>query len=313
MRRVAVLVVFFVVVAVAAAAAGVYAQRMASNPAVAETPTPRPSTSPRLSASPSHSPSPAPRPSASPSASRTAKPSPSPSSGALVSGPRDLTMPMLMYHHIDTLPSSASAAKYYVSPAHFAEQMDWFAAKGYHAVTLQRVWDFWHGKGKLPTRPFIITFDDGYRSVYEHAAPVLKEHGWPAVLNLVGDFINTNPGLTDAMINRLIARGWEIESHTMTHPDLTKVSATRLAAELTLSRRKLQNRYHVPVNFICYPGGAYNATVIAAAKKAGYLGGISVHFGHARPSEPYSLRRLLIDNTRVGKMLISIVGASKKY
>ena len=110
--------------------------------------------------------------------------------------------------------------------------MQWLAGHGYHAVTLRSVWDRWHGNRVLPGHAIVISFDDGYRSDVGVALPVLRQHGWPAVLNLkVG---NLKPGdLRPRGVRRLIAAGWEIDAHTITHPDLTTVGDAQLGATTT--------------------------------------------------------------------------------
>jgi peptidoglycan/xylan/chitin deacetylase (PgdA/CDA1 family) len=92
-------------------------------------------------------------------------------------------------------------------------------------------------------------------------------------------------GLGPGLVRKLIAAGWEIDAHTITHPDLTHVSPTRLWAEVSGSRVILQREFGVPVNCFCYPAGRYDAAVVAAARRAGYLGATTTNYGLARPSQ----------------------------
>ena len=87
-------------------------------------------------------------------------------------------------------------------------------------MTLGRVVDAWNGRATLPARPIVLSFDDGYRSHVTAALPILAAHGWPGVLNL--DLSNLAPawGIPRAGVRRLIAAGWEIDAHSMTHADL---------------------------------------------------------------------------------------------
>ena len=112
--------------------------------------------------------------------------------------------------------------------AEFAAQMSWLDRNGYEAVTLDRVYDAWHGDAVLPARPIVLSFDDGYRSHYTNALPILREHGWPGVLNL--DLSNLAPswGIRPAMVRELVAAGWELDAHSLTHPDLTGLSGSAL-------------------------------------------------------------------------------------
>lgn len=144
----------------------------------------------------------------------------------------------------------------------------------------------------MPTQPVVLSFDDGYLDQYRYAAPLLRSYGDPAVLDLIVH--NLGRTLTVAMIARLAVWGWEIDSHTITHRDLTRLRSSAVAYELKGSRDLLQRYFHVPVDFFCYPGGAYNAAVEAAVRRAGYLAATSVEYGLARPSELFALRRIVV-------------------
>ena len=84
----------------------------------------------------------------------------------------------------------------------------------------------------LPARPIVLSFDDGYRSHVTAALPILAAHGWPGVLNL--DLSNLAPawGIPSAGVRRLIAAGWEVDAHSMTHADLSAASGPTLAREV---------------------------------------------------------------------------------
>lgn len=192
-----------------------------------------------------------------------------------------LRIPILMYHVVGIRPARAPYPNLYVAPTLFAAQMAALAHAGYAPLTLQGAWDVWHGKAEAPAHPIVLSFDDGYAGVYENAVPVLKARGWPAVLNLQTGRLDIPGGLSDAQIRQMVADGWEIADHTVTHPDLTRVSATRLHAELHDSARVIRLRFGVTPRFFCYPAGRYNATVIAAVRAAGFLGATTTWPGEA--------------------------------
>ncbi len=204
-------------------------------------------------------------------------------------------VPILMYHVIASPPANAPYPDLYVPARDFAGQVAWLASHGYHAVTLQRVYDAWRGTAKLPSRPVVLSFDDGYLSQVRSALPVLKARHWPGVLNL--EVRNLEPvwGIRPPGIRKLLAAGWELDAHTLTHPDLTTVDAARLRDEVAGSRDALRKRFHVPVNFFCYPAGRYDATVVAAVQAAGYLGATTTRYGLARPDELFTLARVRVN------------------
>jgi peptidoglycan/xylan/chitin deacetylase (PgdA/CDA1 family) len=206
-------------------------------------------------------------------------------------------VPILMYHVISSPPANAPYPDLYVPGKSFAAQVGWLARHGYHAVTLQQVFDSWRGARTLPAKPIVLSFDDGYLSQLKNALPVLKARHWPGVLNL--EVANTKPvwGIRPPGVRKLIRAGWEIDAHTLTHPDLTAVGSAQLRDEVAGSRAAIRKAFHVPVNFFCYPAGRYNDTVIAAVQAAGYLGATTTNYGLARPGDLYTLDRVRINGS----------------
>jgi peptidoglycan/xylan/chitin deacetylase (PgdA/CDA1 family) len=212
-------------------------------------------------------------------------------------GNRLRPVPILMYHVVSAPPPNAPYPELYVSPADFSAEIAWLAGHGYHAVPLQRVFDSWRGAATLPAKPIVLSFDDGYLSDVKTALPVLEARRWPGVLNL--EVANLRPvwGIRPPGVRKLIAAGWEIDAHTLTHPDLTKVDAARLRDEVAGSRAAIRMRFHVPVNFFCYPAGRYNPAVVAAVQRAGYLGATTTNFGLARAGELFTLARVRVNGS----------------
>jgi peptidoglycan/xylan/chitin deacetylase (PgdA/CDA1 family) len=212
----------------------------------------------------------------------------------IVSGPHDGPVPILMYHVVSAPQPGAPYPDLYTPKPVFAAQMRALAKRGYHGVTLAQVDDYWRHGYALPSKPIVVSFDDGYVSHYTHARPVLKALGWPGVLNLEID--NVRPGdLTAKQVRGLIAAGWEVDSHTITHPDLTTIGDSQLRQELVGSRRYLEKRFGVPANYFCYPAGRYDSRVAAAVKAAGYRAATTTQPGFASPKKPFELNRIRID------------------
>jgi peptidoglycan/xylan/chitin deacetylase (PgdA/CDA1 family) len=201
-----------------------------------------------------------------------------------------------MYHVIATPPAGVPYPDLFVRPADFAKQMDWLAQHGFHAVTLRRVYSYWLLGSPLPRRAVVISFDDGYLSQATKALPVLHRLHWPGVLNLKVNAVQKH-NLPLWRVRALIGAGWEIDAHTITHPDLTSVDDAQLWTEVHGSRVALRNMLHVPVEFFCYPSGRYNAHVIDAVRRAGYLGATTTNYGLAQPAHPYELSRVRINGS----------------
>ncbi len=160
-------------------------------------------------------------------------------------------VPIIEYHVLGAAPPDAPYPDLYVTRPDFRRQMDWLDRQGYEAVTLDQVQDAWYQGATLPPKPVVISFDDGYRPQFTFALPELRRHGWAGVLNLKAEGSDLYPSNVEAMI----AAGWELASHTISHPDLTTVDAATLRREVAGSRAILRRTYGVPVNNFCYPSG----------------------------------------------------------
>lgn len=205
-------------------------------------------------------------------------------------------MPILMYHLIAAPPEGAAYPELWVPPARFAAQMVRLAAHGYEAVTLDQVWRHWHRCAPLPGKPIVISFDDGFGSWNRVAFPILRRYGWPGTMNVALNHLN-GVDVDAKWLRRLIRAGWELDSHSLTHPDLTALGPAELRREVAGSRRRLQKLFGEPVHFFCYPAGRYDDRVIAAVRTAGYLGATTTTEGLARPSSPFALQRIRVNGS----------------
>ena len=96
-------------------------------------------------------------------------------------------VPMLLYHAVAVAPTGAVNPLLWVPRREFAAQMRYLAVHRYHVISLQDAYDYWHGD-PLPSRPIIVSFDDGYRTQYRNAMPILAHHGWAGVRGTGGPF-----------------------------------------------------------------------------------------------------------------------------
>jgi peptidoglycan/xylan/chitin deacetylase (PgdA/CDA1 family) len=211
--------------------------------------------------------------------------------------PHNRPVPILMYHVIGTPPPDAPFPSLYVRRADFARQLAWLHAHGYQAVSLLRVYAYWQRGYALPARPVVLTFDDGYREDFTNVRPLLARRHWPGVLNLaVQNLLDRK--LTAPQIRTLIRDGWEIDAHTLTHRDLTTLANADLRHEVAGSRAWIRRRFHVPVDFFCYPSGRYNARVLAAVRAAGFFGATTEGLRRASPRDGLlTLPRIRVDGS----------------
>jgi peptidoglycan/xylan/chitin deacetylase (PgdA/CDA1 family) len=195
-------------------------------------------------------------------------------------------IPVLLYHKIADLPAGARFPEIVVSPAQFAAQLAMLRAMGRHAITMAQYVAHWRFGAALPHRPVVITFDDGYRSNYEIAFPILQRFGVSATIFLVTRLVGrTNvwdpderqePLLDWACIREMQRAGIDFQSHTSTHARLTAVPQSVARRELCESRLELEQRLGTAVDTIAYPWGAHDEHVLRLAAEAGYSGGVIV-------------------------------------
>ncbi len=218
-----------------------------------------------------------------------------------------MRLPILMYHKVDRIPPGARHLRNCVLPEQFAAQLEALARWGYQTISFAE-WLAYraNGLGQLPRRPIILTFDDGYRSTYEIAWPLLRRFGCVATVFLVSDLIGkTNVWDSDEVQEPLLgapeiaamrAGGVAFESHGKTHAALTTLPPDRALEELTASREALARLLDAPVRVVCYPYGKQNAVVRALARRAGYEAAVIARRRMNTPrTDPFRLTRIRVD------------------
>lgn len=256
----------------------------------------------------------------SPTPTPTHTPTPGHRSAAATLGPHPLrgtaarhaAVPILMYHVIASPPPGTPYPELWVPPDRFAAQMGALRRAGYRAVTLRRVLAAWRRGSPLPRRPVVVSFDDGYPSQYKAAYPVLRRLGWPGVLNL--EVADVGPkGIHAAEVRALLRAGWEVDSHTLTHPDLTTLDPIRLRTELVRSRAVLRRRFGPQTAaLLCYPAGRYDARVEAAVRAAGYVAATTTQPGWSAPdADRFALPRVRVDGTDSPSAVLAKISAER--
>lgn len=234
--------------------------------------------------------------------------------GTSTGTPGSEPVPILMYHVINPPPPGAKFPGLYVPPEEFAAQMRALAQAGYHAVTMDQMLANWTRGTPLPAgKPIVVSFDNGYQSQLTQALPVLRRLGWVGVENVqLTGLPPSQGGLSEAQVSELVADGWELDTQGISHADLITLGPAALREQVAVAREEVRRRYHVPVNWFCYPSGHYNATVIAEVKAAGYVGSTTVVPGWAGPGEDrYRLPRLRVLGGTSPQALLSQIAAAR--
>ena len=189
-----------------------------------------------------------------------------------------------------------------LSPRRFRRQIERFARSGWKALTLEQLQAIARGQREAEPSQFVVTFDDAYRGLREHAFPVLREHGFPAICSVITDYAGRLNRWDVAYGGRRFAhltwrdiRRWSREnitfiSHTATHPRLTWLPEDAVAAEMARSRDALAAELGETPTVISYPFGAAGDREFQLAREAGY----SLGFGLAGSwsGDPMHITRL---------------------
>ena len=206
------------------------------------------------------------------------------------------TVPILTYHNFGHRNHPLTLA-----PEQFRRQLEYLKANGYQVVSLADVPAFLAGRQPLPPRAVVLTIDDGYRSTYELAYPLLAEFGFTATLFVYSDYIN-NGGVTWAQLKEMDDSGViDVQPHSKTHRNLNQLPVDDGVAFLDGIRRevagpkqKLERREFTVFSY-AFPFGATNGAVNAALRSHGYQLGLTVDRGANRfYADPYLLRRTMI-------------------
>jgi peptidoglycan/xylan/chitin deacetylase (PgdA/CDA1 family) len=201
---------------------------------------------------------------------------------------------VLCYHGVsETWPAATT-----VAPGDFEEQISSLVARGYKGATLCEALTT-----PASAKTLVVTFDDAHRSVLELAAPVLERLGVPGTMFVPTDYPDSgrpmawdgyaewmgteHEGELDCMgwddLRGLAEGGWEIGSHTRSHPRLSRLGDAEILAELVESRAVCEKEMRTPCRSLAYPYSDYDDRVVRAAREAGYLLAVTVPRGPQAP------------------------------
>lgn len=204
---------------------------------------------------------------------------------------------ILMYHSISIAPTDRLA----IRPELFSEQMQFLADHDFTVVSLQQACELFKRNGDLRRR-IVLTFDDGYRDFLTTAAPILQEYKFTATLFVVTGRCGgeaercaadrTRPVLSGSELQQLRTMGYSLGSHTLTHPDLTRLDGRGLEYELSESREAIGSWGESFIPF-AYPGGSFTVREREAVDHAGYDCAVIVggRWGNGPDTDRFLLKR----------------------
>jgi peptidoglycan/xylan/chitin deacetylase (PgdA/CDA1 family) len=209
-------------------------------------------------------------------------------------------VPILCYHRFAEKCKSSLCI-----PAHiFDQQMKYLKDNHYRVITLSDLLDFLRYRHSLPRRSVVITIDDGYRSAYDIAYPILKRYGFCATLLVYIDYVGiSGSAVTWDQLREMKADGFEVGSQTVSHCDLTKkregeddkAYMARIKRELLVSKQIIDKELDQETIYLAYPYSNYDQRIVHLSHQVGYKIGLSVKRGsNAFFSDPLTLKRDLI-------------------
>jgi peptidoglycan/xylan/chitin deacetylase (PgdA/CDA1 family) len=199
----------------------------------------------------------------------------------------------LLYHELEVpgralCQSDAGYVRYIVSAHEFADQMDQMSALGLRGVSVSEALKF--------SEPAVgITFDDGCETDLLSAAQILKSHNFGATFFVVSGFVGKPGYLSQSQVRELVALGFEIGCHSMTHPYLPDLDDTALHHEIVDAKTVLEQIVAKSVEHFSCPGGRYDSRAMRVARDAGYVTvSTSVPRANTSGTDKFSLGRVAI-------------------
>lgn len=199
---------------------------------------------------------------------------------------------VLGYHNFS---DSKPVTEMLMRTAEFREQMETIRKLQLRVISMQEFLAWRQGKLRLPARCVLITMDDGWRSVYTDAFPILKEYGYPFTLFLYTKYLSgRGDSMTPAMIREMQEHGATIGSHSTSHyyPSRWKHAeaqgkdffAAFMDVEMGDSQKKLSELFGA-INTYCYPGGFVTPAIVERLPSYGYLAAFTVIPGKVQVDE----------------------------
>jgi len=222
-------------------------------------------------------------------------------------------IPVITYHRVHSYATELvkSLPDLTVEPSVFFAEMKALVDNGYHSVTIRQLFDALYRGGALPSKPVLISADDGYVDDVRTILPILRRFGLRATFFVITARDTQAGFLTASQMRELDGAGMDVEDHTMSHVDLRLRSGSVLAQQIGGSKTVLQGILGHPVSAFAYPFGAFNTAVIAAVRRAGYAMAFTTQAGEsASTASPYTIPRIHIGRSETASGLLSILGGN---
>lgn len=201
-------------------------------------------------------------------------------------------IPVLMYHMIGEIPDNPAV----LSEQHFRQQLELLKKEGFHPISLTELYDYMKNNAAVPTKPVVLTFDDGYPDTYSIVMPLMKEYGFKATVFIPADEVGKR--LTWDQIREMKANGLDIYSHSYHHRPLTDWgNAKQQYEEIEKGQSALKKELHLDNDMYCYPYGVYDDDSFKALQQAGIKIAVTMDPGWAHYGDnTLAVQRIWIGN-----------------
>lgn len=212
-------------------------------------------------------------------------------------GSKSFHVNALMYHYVSWLPPDPDALRVdlTVSPRDLEDQVKYLQANGYHTITAVDMWWALDTGSPLPSKPVMLTFDDGYVDHHDVVLPLLRAYGMVGTFAVTANLIDKPGYMTKAMVRDLADAGMDVESHAVDHYSVNRLSYADQVYQLCTSRRILSAWTGKDVRHFIFPSGDHLPVPSAALTACGYLSAYRKDGGSVESSnEMFALRRVRV-------------------
>ncbi|HMO33957.1 MAG TPA: polysaccharide deacetylase family protein [Lacibacter sp.] len=212
-------------------------------------------------------------------------------------------LPVLCYHNIRQ--DAVTANQLYISTLQLKRQLQTLRDSGFQSVLPDQVHAFYYEGTPLPSKAFLITFDDAHLQHATLAAPLLERYGFRGVFFIMSVTLNKKGFLNEQQIKELHQRGHTIGAHTWDHPNLAKSSSVNWNLQLTKPKQQLERITGKPVTSFAYPYGAWNRASLQELNRRGIHTAFQLTNAMDSAHPLLTLRRLMIHGNWSGPVLLT--------
>lgn len=233
---------------------------------------------------------------------------------------QEVKVPVLLYHHLE--PDAKGENGAIIAVKEFAQQMAWLKVQGFTAISTAELADWLEGKAELPDKPVLITFDDGYRSNYSYAFPILARNNMKATIFKVSGSAGATPGAaphfswTEALrmhnsgLIEIQAHSHDGHRHLERKPALIAWSVPEIRRDTAELQAAFEGARLPRATAYAYPFGAYDEQVLQAMQADGIRVAFTVEPGFVKQGDkPLELKRKIIyPNTSLCEFRVIVTG-----